>query len=183
MANLSSTGADRRRPATSDHGTGTPGYTGDRRLPLAVWLGLRVRRDVRGRTRWLLYPVVGVLALLAVGGRAERVLEATAGEPVAAAGELVVVGGHRQFIACGGTGSPTVVLEGGLSQSSAYFARNAQRDRRTRSRPGGRAGRAPGRFASDRRDTCDRRLGAAHDVLDAVPTGLLRGRPGHGAWR
>ena len=48
-------------------------------LVLAVWLILRVRRDVPGRSRWLLYPVVGVLALLAVGGAVETVTEATDG--------------------------------------------------------------------------------------------------------
>jgi hypothetical protein len=41
-------------------------------LVLAVWIIQRVRRDVQGRSRWLLYPVVGVLALLAVGGAAEE---------------------------------------------------------------------------------------------------------------
>jgi pimeloyl-ACP methyl ester carboxylesterase len=91
-------------------------------LMLAIWLILRVRRDVHGRSRWLLYPVVGVLALLAVGGAVETVVEAADGVPSAAGGELVDVGGHRLFIECSGTGSPTVVLEGGLGQGSDYFA-------------------------------------------------------------
>jgi pimeloyl-ACP methyl ester carboxylesterase len=94
-------------------------------LVLAIWLILRVRRDVQGRSRWLLYPVVGVLALLAVGGAAETVVEAAEGGRTADAGELVDVGGHKLFIACTGTGSPIVVLEGGLGQGSAYFARIA----------------------------------------------------------
>ena len=94
-------------------------------LVLAVWLILRVRRDVPGRSRWLLYPVVGVLALLAVGGAVETVIEATDGGRSADGGELVDVGGHKLFISCTGTGSPTVVLEGGLGQGSAYFARIA----------------------------------------------------------
>jgi pimeloyl-ACP methyl ester carboxylesterase len=89
---------------------------------LAVWLAMRVRRDVQGRSRWLLYPVVGVLALLAVGGAVETVIEATDGGRTADGGELVDVGGHKLFIACAGTGSPTVVLEGGLGQGSDYFA-------------------------------------------------------------
>lgn len=94
-------------------------------LVLAIWLILRVRRDVEGRSRWLLYPVVGVLALLAVGGAVETITEATDGGRAADAGELVDVGGHRLFIVCAGTGSPTVVVEGGLGQGSAYFARIA----------------------------------------------------------
>lgn len=94
-------------------------------LALAVWLIMRVRRDVQGRSRWLLYPVVGVLALLAVGGAIETVIEATDGGRSADGGELVDVGGHKLFISCSGTGSPTVVLEGGLGQGSDYFARIA----------------------------------------------------------
>ena len=91
-------------------------------LLLAVWLILHVRRDVQGRSRWLLYPVVGVLALLAVGGAIETVIEATDGGRSAVGGELVDVGGRKLFIACSGTGSPTVILEGGLGQGSDYFA-------------------------------------------------------------
>lgn len=94
-------------------------------LVLAAWLILRVRRDVRGPSRWLLYPVVGVLALLAVGGALETVIEATDGGSSADGGELVDVGGHKLFISCSGTGSPTVILEGGAGQGSAYFARIA----------------------------------------------------------
>jgi pimeloyl-ACP methyl ester carboxylesterase len=89
---------------------------------LAVWLAIRVRRDVQGRSRWLLYPIVGVLALLAVGGAVETLIEATDGGRSAVGGELVDVGGHKLFISCSGQGSPTVVLEGGLGQGSAYFA-------------------------------------------------------------
>ena len=91
-------------------------------LVLAVWLAMRVRRDVHRGSRWLLYPVVGVLALLAVGGAAETVIEATDGSRSPNGGQLVDVGGHELFIACSGTGSPTVVLEGGLGQGSDYFA-------------------------------------------------------------
>ena len=91
-------------------------------LVLAVWLAMRVRRDVQGGSRWLLYPVVGVLALLTAGGAVETVVEATDGSRSPNGGQLVDVGGHNLFIACSGTGSPTVVLEGGLGQGSDYFA-------------------------------------------------------------
>jgi pimeloyl-ACP methyl ester carboxylesterase len=94
-------------------------------LVLAVWLILHVRRDVPGRSRWLIYPVVATLAVLAVGGAVETVIEATDGGRSAVGGELVDVGGHRLFISCTGTGSPIVVLEGGLGQGSAYWARIA----------------------------------------------------------
>ena len=91
-------------------------------LVLAAWLILRVRADVQGRSRWLLYPVVGVLALLSIGGAVETGIEATDGSRSPNGGQLVDVGGHKLFIACSGTGSPTVVLEGGLGQGSDYFA-------------------------------------------------------------
>jgi pimeloyl-ACP methyl ester carboxylesterase len=91
-------------------------------LVLAAWLVLRVRRDVPGRSRWLLYPVVAALAMLAVGGAAETVMQANDRGASLTDGELVDVGRHRLFISCTGTGSPTVVLEGGLGQGSAYFA-------------------------------------------------------------
>jgi pimeloyl-ACP methyl ester carboxylesterase len=80
---------------------------------------------VQGRSRWLLYPVVGVLALLAVGGAAETLVEATDGGRMTDGGEMVDVGAHNLFVSCTGTGSPTVVLEGGAGQGSAYFARIA----------------------------------------------------------
>src|SRR4051794_30641896 len=38
-------------------------------LVLAIWMFVRVRRQLRSRAgRWLLYPVIGLLALAAVGG-------------------------------------------------------------------------------------------------------------------
>jgi pimeloyl-ACP methyl ester carboxylesterase len=40
-------------------------------------------------------------------------------------GELIDVGGHRLYVNCTGTGSPTVVLEAGLGESSAYWGRIA----------------------------------------------------------
>ena len=92
-------------------------------MALAAWLIVRVRRDVQGRSRWLLYPVVSALALLAIGGAVETVVEATDGGPSADGGQLIDIGGHKLYISCGGTGSPTVVLEGGAGQGSAYFAR------------------------------------------------------------
>jgi pimeloyl-ACP methyl ester carboxylesterase len=94
-------------------------------LVLVAWLVMRVRRNVVGPARWLLYPVLAVLALLAIGGASETVVEATDGGRSADGGELVDVGGHRLFIECAGTGSPTVVLESGLGQGATYWARIA----------------------------------------------------------
>jgi hypothetical protein len=43
---------------------------------LVVWMIVKVRRQVRSRSaRWLLYPVLAVLAIAAVGGGYETVRE------------------------------------------------------------------------------------------------------------
>ena len=40
---------------------------------LAVWMVRAARRAMTGRARWLLYPVIGALAVAAVGGIVESV--------------------------------------------------------------------------------------------------------------
>ena len=94
-------------------------------LALAGWTGVQVRRSpAAGEGRWLLYPVVAVMALAAVGGMAETV--ALAGQDTAAVpGRSYDVGGHRLHLDCAGTGSPTVVLESGLGEVSTSWARIA----------------------------------------------------------
>src|SRR5512142_548821 len=83
-------------------------------LALLVWTAVRARRHLRSRTRPLVvYPVLAALALLAVGGAVETVAESAPGGQ-GAAGRMVDVGGHRLYLACRGTGSPTVVLENGF---------------------------------------------------------------------
>jgi len=91
-------------------------------LALLVWTVVRARRHLRSRTRPLvLYPVLVVLALLAAGGAVESVAEST-GAGQAAAGRMVDVGGHRLYLACRGTGTPTVVLENGLGEDTPSWA-------------------------------------------------------------
>ena len=89
---------------------------------LVVWMFLRARRDLRSRSRvLLLYPVLVVLLLTALGGGYER-LGATLQAPAAAMrGQLVDVGQHRLHVECTGSGSPTVVLEPGAGEMSAYL--------------------------------------------------------------
>jgi pimeloyl-ACP methyl ester carboxylesterase len=91
-------------------------------LVLLVWIVVHARRHLRSWTRPLvLYPVLVVLALSAAGGALETVAEsASAGQ--AAAGRMVDVGGHRLYLACSGTGSPTVVLENGLGEHTPTWA-------------------------------------------------------------
>jgi pimeloyl-ACP methyl ester carboxylesterase len=92
-------------------------------LALAAWMGAQVRRSTPGRSRWLLYPVAGVLALGAVGGMLETVAMHRDANTFAMPGHLYDVGGHRLHLNCVGSGSPTVVLENGLGGSSPEWAR------------------------------------------------------------
>jgi pimeloyl-ACP methyl ester carboxylesterase len=90
---------------------------------LAVWMIAQVRRHLVGRGRWLVVPAAGTLLLLAVGGGIATVGAAIGTSAPDQPGQLVVdVGGHRLYIECSGTGSPAVVLQAGLGESSAYWA-------------------------------------------------------------
>ncbi len=104
-------------------------------LVLAVWTLLRIRRQVDSRgARWLLYPILAVLAVAAIAGGYETVREALDARAYPPPGQLVDVGGHRLHLYCTGSGSPTVVLEPGLGASSAdmsWIAPVVARDTRT----------------------------------------------------
>lgn len=92
-------------------------------LALAVWVGVQSRRNLRGRVRWLIHPIVAALALGAVGGMYETASRASDANDHPAPGSLYDVGGHRLHLHCTGTGAPTVVLEQGLGATSAAWAR------------------------------------------------------------
>jgi pimeloyl-ACP methyl ester carboxylesterase len=90
---------------------------------LAVWMIRSARRELRSRTRaWLIQPVCAVLALAAVGGATQTVLESTDDSLPAPAGQTYVVDGHRMFLHCAGTGSPTVLLSSGFGERSPSWA-------------------------------------------------------------
>jgi pimeloyl-ACP methyl ester carboxylesterase len=84
---------------------------------------VQLRRSLRGRVRWLLYPVVLSLALGSAGAIGETAARAHDRSTYAAPGALHDVGGHRLHINCSGSGSPTVVLENGLGATSPAWAR------------------------------------------------------------
>jgi len=91
-------------------------------LALVVWMVAVRRRHLRSHTRrWLLYPVFGVLTLAAIGGAYQTVATSVDRASAAMPGQLIDVGGHRLYLYCTGSGSPTVVLESGASESSAYW--------------------------------------------------------------
>jgi pimeloyl-ACP methyl ester carboxylesterase len=103
-------------------------------LALAIWMIVRVHRQLRSRSaRWLLYLVVGVLALASVGGGYETVREAVDARAYPVPGRLIDVGGHRLHLSCTGSGSPTVVLEpgaGAMSSTLGWIAPAVARDTR-----------------------------------------------------
>jgi pimeloyl-ACP methyl ester carboxylesterase len=89
-------------------------------LALAVWMIVRVRRQLRSRSgRWLLYPVITLLALASIGGGYETVREAADAKAYPPPGQLIDVGGHRLHLSCTGSGTPTVVLEPGGGEMSS----------------------------------------------------------------
>ena len=92
-------------------------------LALSVWMVGRVRRDVRGRSRWLLLPIVAVLGVSAVGAGYEDLGLRHDQERFAAPGTTYDVHGRRLHLDCHGTGSPTVVLESGPGEFSATWSR------------------------------------------------------------
>ena len=95
-------------------------------LALVVWMTLQARRQLRSRTRrWLLYPVFGFLALASIGGTYEAVGESLHRQALPAGGQLVDIGGYRLYLHCTGSGSPAVVLEAGLGETSVSWQRIA----------------------------------------------------------
>ena len=90
-------------------------------LALVIWVAGRIHRQLRSRRgRWLLYPVLAVLAIVSVGGGYETVQSAT-DEDYAMPGNLVDVGSHRLHLNCTGSGTPTVVLQAGGGEMSSAF--------------------------------------------------------------
>jgi pimeloyl-ACP methyl ester carboxylesterase len=94
-------------------------------LILAVWIVVQVRRDLPGRSRWLVYPVVVVLAAVAIGGAFETLSEARDSATYPIPGQAIDIGGRKMHIECTGTGEPTVVFESGLGEGSPYWGRIA----------------------------------------------------------
>jgi pimeloyl-ACP methyl ester carboxylesterase len=91
-------------------------------LGLVIWMFFRVRRRLRSRSRyWLLYPILALLALTALGAGYETVREAADAREHPAPGRLIDIGGHRLHLDCRGSGDPTVVLEPGSGGTSAQF--------------------------------------------------------------
>jgi pimeloyl-ACP methyl ester carboxylesterase len=89
---------------------------------LAIWMLVQVGRQLHGRGRWLVVPVIATLLVFAIGGGLTTVTAATRSGGAAPAGRLVDVGGHRLYIECSGSGGPAVILQAGLGASSSSWA-------------------------------------------------------------
>jgi pimeloyl-ACP methyl ester carboxylesterase len=89
-------------------------------LALVIWMIVRVHRQLRSRSRrWLLYPVMAMLAFASIGGGYETLREAADARAYLMPGQLIDVGGHSLHLNCTGSGSPTVVLETGGGEMSS----------------------------------------------------------------
>jgi pimeloyl-ACP methyl ester carboxylesterase len=91
-------------------------------LVLAFWMARAARRATTGRSRWLLYPVIGLVAVTGVGGTVESIALARDHGRFEMTGALYDVGGHHLHLTCTGTGSPTVVLENGLNEITPLWS-------------------------------------------------------------
>ncbi len=83
---------------------------------------VRMRRQLSGAGRWLLYPVLLVLVLASAGGAYLKVVTATR-DQIVRTGMMYEIGGRQLHLDCGGSGSPTVVLQGGLGESAGWWTR------------------------------------------------------------
>ncbi|HUR23200.1 MAG TPA: alpha/beta hydrolase [Acidimicrobiales bacterium] len=92
-------------------------------LALAIWIAVGSRRHLQSRTRgWLLYPIVAFLALGALGCSYQTVQSSLDHSTDVMPGQAYDVGGRRLHLTCTGAGSPTVVLQNGLGETSAHWA-------------------------------------------------------------
>ena len=89
---------------------------------LAIWMARKIRRALPRRARWMLYPVVAVLAASALGGAVTTISAQSTSGQFPMPGHGYTVNGHQLHLDCTGTGSPTVVLENGLGLSSPAWA-------------------------------------------------------------
>jgi pimeloyl-ACP methyl ester carboxylesterase len=72
--------------------------------------------------RALLYPAFVVLALVALGGAFETVVEAATSNNRPSGGRTYLVAGHNLYLRCLGSGSPTVILFNGLAERTPSWA-------------------------------------------------------------
>ena len=92
-------------------------------LALAVWMFVQMRRALTGRGRWLVTPVLVVLAAASVGATVQNVNAVRVQDAYPTPGTTYASNGHRLHLDCRGNGGPTVVLFNGLGEFSASWSR------------------------------------------------------------
>ena len=75
-------------------------------VALVVWMFVQMRRSVTGKARWVLVPVLVVLALASVGATYANIARHRRPVRLRRPGKLYDVGGHRLHLDCHGHGSP-----------------------------------------------------------------------------
>ena len=140
-------------------------------LALLAGTAVGVHRNLHSRTRsWVVYPLLVVYALCAVGGGYQTIRESLDLDP--APGQMVDVGGHRLHLTCAGSGTPTVILESGLGETGDYWGWiSAAVARDTKVCVYDRAGRGWSDPAAAPQDGVD----VARDLHTLLDRGLVRG--------
>jgi pimeloyl-ACP methyl ester carboxylesterase len=142
-------------------------------LALVVYIWVRARGDLPGRGRWMLAPVVAVLAIAPVAAMYENITVVRDQHTYAAPGTSYDVGGHRLYLDCHGQGSPTVILDNGLGEVTASWARIiAQGDTTTRVCAYDRAGQGWSQDAANSQDA----VAAARDLHTLLTVAGEQGR-------
>ncbi len=91
-------------------------------LTLTLFMARGAARHLQGRARrWCAYPVIAFYALCSLGGIWQTVCEYMDRREYEGRGSLVEVDGRKVYFSCQGSGSPTVILESGLGETSAYW--------------------------------------------------------------
>jgi pimeloyl-ACP methyl ester carboxylesterase len=92
-------------------------------LGLVLFVGRAAYRGLRSRARrWVLYPILALLTVIAIGGAFERVAEARDARAYPAPGRMVAVHGRLLHLRCEGRGGPTVVLITGFGEISSVWS-------------------------------------------------------------
>ena len=90
---------------------------------LVVWSWRGAHRSLHNWSRRaLLYPAFAVLALVALGGAFETVMEAATSNNPPSGGRTYLVAGHSLYLRCTGSGSPAVILFNGLGERTPSWA-------------------------------------------------------------
>lgn len=92
-------------------------------LVLVAWSAVKMPAALKGRGRWLIAPVLAVLAVASIGAVTANVADINTRQSYPAPRKMVSVGDHRLHLDCRGQGTPTVVLFNGLGEFSGSWAR------------------------------------------------------------